>query len=76
MSVVGMDVTKIWEVDKRKGVDQVTRDDCKFYLRGKCTALRELYCRNEDCSFYKPREDNDTDMGKDEHDDRGSGRIL
>ena len=54
----------------------MTRDDCKFYLRGKCTALRELYCRNEDCSFYKPREDNDTDMGKDEHDDRGSGRIL
>lgn len=41
--------------------------DCKFYLRGRCTALTELVCKSKECSFYKPKVDSDDtdDRGKD-----------
>lgn len=34
------------------------KKDCKFYKdmghgTGKCSALMELYCKNEKCKFYK-----------------------
>lgn len=43
---------------------RVVMDDCKFYssaLRGRCTALTELVCREKECSFYKPRLKDETD---------------
>jgi len=29
--------------------------DCFAYFRGRCKALRELYCKNGECRFYKQR---------------------
>ena len=42
------------------------RTDCLFYRaqgyrKPDCAALKELYCRKEKCSFYKPREGSDAD---------------
>lgn len=37
------------------------KEDCFAYdKRGKCTCLKELYCKNEKCNFYR----NDTNMSK------------
>ena len=35
------------------------KTDCFGYVKAKaesCTALRKLYCANEECPFYKPKE--------------------
>lgn len=36
------------------------KGDCFAYKKtqagGKCTALKELYCKKEQCGFYKKRE--------------------
>lgn len=36
---------------------RLTMDDCIMYNKymNRCNGLKELYCQNEDCSFYKPR---------------------
>ena len=41
-------------------------DDCKFYEENfhRCMALTEMVCRKKECSFYKPRCTDDTNMGK------------
>ena len=33
------------------------KETCRFYHKTlkRCIALKEVYCDNEDCSFYKPR---------------------
>lgn len=34
------------------------RTDCRAYMAGgKCSALNALWCRYENCKFYKKRED-------------------
>ena len=43
-------------------------NDCEFYssiLETHCTALKELVCQKDYCSFYKPRlkSDNNRDKG-------------
>ena len=36
------------------------RKDCCSYMEGGwCSGLNALWCKYEDCSFYKPREDDD-----------------
>lgn len=48
-------------VKKRRGI--ITKIDCFAYIptkgktREKCKALRNLYCRNEVCAFYKTKLD-------------------
>lgn len=39
-------------------------DDCRFYLRGRCTALTELVCKDKECSFYKLKEKDADDKGE------------
>lgn len=41
-------------------------DDCEFYNKNfhRCMALTEMVCKKKECSFYKPRGVNDTNMGK------------
>ena len=53
-------------------------EDCRFYngKRIRCEALTDLICRYRKCSFYKPEGEDDTDMGKGDIDDRGSGRVF
>ena len=38
-----------------------TKEKCKFYKKDikRCTALRECYCDKEECSFFKPKGQND-----------------
>lgn len=33
------------------------KNDCIFYIKGKCRALKETYCDNEKCKFYKSKEE-------------------
>lgn len=33
----------------------MVKEDCFAYIDGKCNALRFLYCRNEECGFYKKK---------------------
>lgn len=37
----------------------VPKEDCKFYKNERtCIGLNKLYCKTEECSFYKPKDDN------------------
>lgn len=49
-------------------------DDCKFYEENfhRCMALTEMVCRKKECSFYKPRCTDDTNMGKGDADNKRS----
>lgn len=31
------------------------KTDCICYKNGKCTGLKDLYCKYEDCKFYKSK---------------------
>ena len=31
------------------------KKDCLFYKKDNCIALKALYCRNENCKFYKKK---------------------
>lgn len=35
---------------------KVALTDCLAYKRGECRALDDLYCRKEECNFYKWKE--------------------
>lgn len=37
----------------------MVKEDCFAYRKEKeeCNALNELYCKNEECKFYKNREE-------------------
>ena len=38
--------------------------DCFAYRLGRCSILTEMICRRENCSFYKTKEQMDTDREK------------
>lgn len=33
------------------------KEDCFAYMNGNCHALKELYCKKEECVFYKINKD-------------------
>lgn len=39
--------------------EDMTKTDCMFYKieRGQCIALRDTYCKEENCNFYKKRKE-------------------
>ena len=31
------------------------KNDCIFYIKGECRALKDMFCKNEECKFYKSK---------------------
>ena len=71
---------KLGDIKEIEGVKLVVVDnlgkpikyDCFAYANGKCSALKELYCENEKCSFYKHKREVDKQKLKKEIKDYAS----
>ena len=37
-------------------MNEFINKDCFSYNKGKCTALNDLYCKYEECRFYKKKD--------------------
>ena len=46
-------ILKAEAMRKDKHFLSVALDDCLAYSNGKCMALNELYCKKNECPFYK-----------------------
>ena len=45
-------------IDQAEECKREPRTDCRMYMKsGSCSGLNALWCRFEDCKFYKPLED-------------------